>query len=127
MSLKTEYEILQEEKRYNTIVSLLGTISEKKDDDSEIEAQLKLHSELLRSLLTEIKRPVKVEAPAVTVQVPGNGDVTSAVEKLSTLLIKSNEELQRLYFKKEMITSFDVKYNAAGDIDKVNVNYQTIK
>lgn len=126
MSIKSEYELLQEEKRYNKIVSLLETISTKDndDDDDSLEKALGTHTDLLSQLLAEIKRPVKVEAPAVTVVAPNNKDITSAVEKLSTQLIRSNEELQRLYFKKEVITSFDVKYNAAGDINNVIVNYK---
>lgn len=131
--MKTEYDILEEEKRFKTICSLLETIGKKEndeeedDDDSAIVTELKGQGELLNQLIVELREMGKVKAPEVNVAAPDNKSVTTAVEKLSALLVKSNEELQRLYFKKEMISSFDVKYDAAGDIKNVIVNYQNIK
>lgn len=129
MSLKTEYEILQEEKRYKTIVNLLELISQKNDkaDDAAILSALKANAELLQSLVIAVSRPTNSSSPqTITVAPADTKPTTAAVEKLSAELIKSNQELQRLYFKKEVISSFDVKYNTEGDLSTVIVNYKPI-
>ena len=123
MSMKTEFEILEEEQRYKTIVNLLEIISTKKDEDSDILNALKAQADLLRSLVVESNRTKSLSAPSINVIPADTKHVAYAIEKLPSLLLKSNEELQRMYFEKKVISSFKVKYDASGDIDTVIVNY----